>query len=475
MIVKFHARGAGRGSGPVEYLLGKDMDREGATLDRGNPHEIQELIDSSPYAKKYTSGVLSFEESDLDRSSKDRLMSSFEKALLPGLDVDQYSCLWVEHRDKGRLELNFVVPNVELQTGKRLQPYFDKADKPRINAWKTGMNASMKLHDPDDPMNKRALITPRDLPSSKQEAAQSITDGLLSIGAKGELKSRQDVVEALESVGFTVARQTSKSISIADPDGGRNLRLKGMIYEQDFKFGTGLRGEIEAASERYRAASQARIREARDVYSRGFEIKRAENQKRHKRPESTYERVSTQELALVGLERVCRSGGVYERDNVAGKPDPRELADDQPAKRHDERSQDQRREYSNEYVREEEAALCGDRPQCRWVYNGGGQTFSMEDPEGILNDDRARKTAIERLRSVTERARRATSRLCDGLQWIKKNVRDYLDGKPDIKIECLRLDQSSERLERAAPTVGKALQQEITAKRHEMGGRGMSL
>ena len=65
MIVKFHARGVGRGSGPVEYLLGKDSNREGSTLDRGNPTEVKELIDSSPYAKKYTSGVLSFEEFDL--------------------------------------------------------------------------------------------------------------------------------------------------------------------------------------------------------------------------------------------------------------------------------------------------------------------------------------------------------------------------------------------------------------------------
>ena len=28
MIVKFHARGVGRGSGPIDYLLGKDRDRE---------------------------------------------------------------------------------------------------------------------------------------------------------------------------------------------------------------------------------------------------------------------------------------------------------------------------------------------------------------------------------------------------------------------------------------------------------------
>ncbi|MGU0043982.1 hypothetical protein ACVXHA_22160 [Escherichia coli] len=58
---------------------------------------------------------------------------SFERVLMPGLEKNQYSILWVEHQDKGRLELNFVIPNMELQSGK-LQPYYDRADRPRIDA-----------------------------------------------------------------------------------------------------------------------------------------------------------------------------------------------------------------------------------------------------------------------------------------------------------------------------------------------------
>ncbi|WP_455815745.1 hypothetical protein, partial [Pseudomonas graminis] len=117
MIVKFHARGTGKGAGPVDYLLGKDRQRPESRLMRGNPDDIVAIIDSSPYAKAYTSGVLSFSEADLPEPDKEKLITHFEKALLPGLDADQYACLWVEHRDKGRLELNFVVPNIELQSG----------------------------------------------------------------------------------------------------------------------------------------------------------------------------------------------------------------------------------------------------------------------------------------------------------------------------------------------------------------------
>ena len=65
MIVKYHARGTGTGSGPDAYLLGKDTARVDAKLLRGASEEVIALIDSSPYAKKYTSGVLSFAEVDL--------------------------------------------------------------------------------------------------------------------------------------------------------------------------------------------------------------------------------------------------------------------------------------------------------------------------------------------------------------------------------------------------------------------------
>ncbi|HAZ8187674.1 TPA: hypothetical protein J7141_004259 [Escherichia coli] len=40
MIVKFHARGKGGGSGPVDYLLGRERNREGATVLQGNPEDV---------------------------------------------------------------------------------------------------------------------------------------------------------------------------------------------------------------------------------------------------------------------------------------------------------------------------------------------------------------------------------------------------------------------------------------------------
>ena len=285
MIIKFHSRGRGCGSGSVDYLLGKDRDREGARLDAGDPEQMIQLIDSIKYTQKYKSGVLSFAERDLPEEQKQEIMQSFEQVLMPGLEKDQYSILWVQHQDKDRLELNFVVANVELQTGKRLQPYYDPVDRPRINAWKDLVNDRFQLHDPNDPRNKRTLCTPNDLPRAKKDASEAITRGLMGLAEQGALKSRSDVLDALQRAGFEIARTTPTAISIKNPQGGQNLRLKGSIYEQSFGFSKELRADIERASESYQAERINRVRESQATLDRLTELKRASNQERYPRAE----------------------------------------------------------------------------------------------------------------------------------------------------------------------------------------------
>jgi hypothetical protein len=50
--------GVAAGAGPVDYLLGKDRQREGASVLQGKPEEVRELIDASPYVKKYLRGAV---------------------------------------------------------------------------------------------------------------------------------------------------------------------------------------------------------------------------------------------------------------------------------------------------------------------------------------------------------------------------------------------------------------------------------
>jgi len=464
MIVKFHNRGTGAGKGPTEYLLGKDGQREGATLLRGDPEQTVELIDSLRFAKKYTSGVLSFAEADLSRARKNEIMDSFERALLPGLDADQYQCLWVEHRDKGRLELNFVVPNVELTSGKRLQPYYDKADRPRINAWKTAINGTLNLHDPDDPANQQALTLPSDLPRASQEAARAITEGLLGLVSRGAVASREDVLGVLKGHGFVVARETKSSISIENPEGGRNIRLKGALYERNFKFGPELRGEIEAASAAYRERSGARVRAALRDYHRGAEIKREENYRRYPRPAAEAEISRATDLDLA--DRHGRSGADRElgRALVDREQDRVEPGRDRAAE-----AAPSRAASANLGAL---FAKLGERPFHRAArgYQGFDRLDDGRPPRDQIGggiSDRTGETAVERVRAVTEQLRAAAQRVAGGLRELAGDVQAYLGGDSGLEAAGQRLERSGGELEQTAQTVIK--QRSIAAQRYDRG------
>jgi len=282
VIVKFHARGRGSGEGPVEYLIGKDGKRPLSRILRGNPQDTIDLINSSKYAMRYTSGVLSFAEGDdLSESQKYELMNSFEESLLPGLEADQYSCFWVEHRDKGRLELNFVIPCLELRRGIKLQPYFDATDRKRIDAWAKIKRLELNLTDPNKPERKQILNISDNLPRERRKIPEHITNGLLALIEQGEIKDRVDIINKLNESGLKVVRETKSSISIADVGGGQNIRLKGWIYERDVRFSANVGAEIKARSADYRASRNERLEQARRELARTIEWKKSELIKRY--------------------------------------------------------------------------------------------------------------------------------------------------------------------------------------------------
>ena len=485
MIVKFARRGKGGGSGPVEYLLGKEREREGATLNRGNPDQVKALIDSSPYAKKYTTGYLSFEEQNLPTETKERLMSEFQEALLPGLEPDQYSILWVEHVDKGRLELNFVVPNIELQTGKRLQPYFHKADNPRIDAWRTAKNIELGLHDPDDPANRQALVQASDLPPESKKVGELITNGLLQMASSGHIKSREDVIAALESKGFEIARITEKSISIKHPEEGRrNIRLKGLLYEQNFRFGEGLQRAIEEASELHRSTAQARLQEARRTYTSCFERKRAENKKRHRRPPRNDLSISQMALDYAG-----NSSALVVADSSSNLDIPRR-ADHRTARSNNAARPNSQRELGDNIQagKNDSSLLQRDRTVRK--------RLSVAET-GLKENDRVRNPIIERIRAVTDSARTFAERsarkgreFCSALQQFSRSVQDESEReqrleKPSQQIGRVyaavqqanfAISGSSCELDAAAPAIRKALQREQSIGfNRDVDDRGMSL
>ena len=282
MIVDFFRHGTGLSKGCLDYLLGEDRERENAEILSGDVELTAQLIDSSPFAKKYTSGCLSFYEHDLSDQDKQKIMQNFEQCLFSGLDQDQYQILWVQHQDKinqdteqTRLELNFVIPNVELSTGKRLQPFYAPVDLDRVDLFKKITNAEYELYDPDDPNHQQLLINKKNLPKNVKDFKEQLHQKVSRAIVDGTVSNRQELVQWLESNAVKVTRQTLKSISIENPyeDAKRPIRLNGEIYEQGFRATGEYRQEVQQRIAEYRGTTSERYRANVTDYQRQLDHK----------------------------------------------------------------------------------------------------------------------------------------------------------------------------------------------------------
>lgn len=304
MIVKFLGnKGGGSAGATIDYLLGKDRDRPGAVLLSGDPEITQRLADNLDFQNRYTVGVLSFEELEIEAHQKEKIMQSFEETLLAGLERDQYDITWIEHTDKGRLELNFVIPNVELSTGKRLQPYFDQADRPLVENWKQVTNFEHGLTDPHAPEKAQAIKTlnSQNLPHSVKEIKEQIGTAIAEQIGNGNIRNRQDVVETLKGAGFDIARETDRSISIKNPDGKRNIRLEGIIYENR-QFDKQFAEEHSRARQDYQRTSRERYETALGKLQRLTESKQQGNRENFKVKPSNHPRSSAENQKCFAFE-----------------------------------------------------------------------------------------------------------------------------------------------------------------------------
>ncbi|MDE1239805.1 relaxase/mobilization nuclease domain-containing protein [Vibrio aestuarianus] len=244
----------------LEYLEGGTKRRSVAPqLLSGNPDITREwLKEASRFSKVFTYGCLSFEEADIPVHQKQLLMASFEQTLLTGLTPDQYDIVWIEHRDKGRLELNFHIVNMELTTGKALTPYVHKRDMVRVDTWKCIANDTFGFTDPNDPVKARTF-TWGDNSRPRRELMAQIDTYLFDLAATGILNCQQDVVDALNEIeGITVTRNTKSSISFTADGYQKPIRLKGELYAKSY---TGI--ENSAAKQAEGTASFARQRHER--------------------------------------------------------------------------------------------------------------------------------------------------------------------------------------------------------------------
>ena len=377
MIVKFLNRGNGSCKATMDYLVSKEYDREGARVLSGDPELTKRLSDSLSFQNRYTVGVLSFEEDNLPDDHKRAIMESFESSLLAGLDKEQYNMTWIEHTDKDRLELNFVIANVELTSGKRLQPYFDRVDRPLVENWKQVTNHEFKLTDPHDPEKAQAIKTlnSQNLPQEVRKIKEQIGKVISQQIEQGNITDRKDVIDTLQQAGFEIVRQTDKSISIKNPDGKRNIRLEGIIYENR-PFNEEFGEERRRAKQEYAGTGAERYRTALSKLQYAIEVKQERNRASFGREYQDYQREQNRLATGIGMENDARGADGRSTDRI-----PHSVGNE-PMDRVQSKEQESR--ISRDYA-EDRAITFGSQGTSA----GGG---SRERRDDLHSDDRGRES-----------------------------------------------------------------------------------
>ena len=484
MIVDFFRHGSGLSKGCLDYLLGEDREREHAQVLSGDVELTAQLIDSSPFAKKYTSGCLSFYEHDLSDQDKQQIMQNFEECLFPGLDKDQYQILWVQHQDKvnqdtgeTRLELNFVIPNVELSTGKRLQPFYAPVDLDRVDLFKQITNTEHSLYDPDDPEHRQLFLNKKNLPKDIKDFKEQLHQRVYRAVANGEVADRQELVKWLELNQIHVTRQVKNSISIENPYEGakRPIRLEGEIYEQGFRATGEYRQEVQQRIEEYRGTTSERYRANVTEYQRQLEHKsqyhndRYSTVGRENSPEHSKQRPDGREtvkpvssLAAIEIEpfnaierantepRTAgpESSGTEKTyhfeygtdfsssyfaysDFIAWSHHQKQIQRDKDAKHRDQRKANEGRpfepiggQFDDQHMqatRQQSSTPMYSDQQERW-----GMAERLHDSNGVLNDDRIRNTIVENYRRTTATITATTSAIAEATASFRHNAnQDY--------------------------------------------------
>lgn len=258
MYIKVFPHGKGRGEKAVQYLVNTTYaNRKGNPPEvlRGDPNLTASLINSLPFAWKYTSGVLSWSPEDTVASDDEqKLMDDFENVAFAGMDKGQYSILWVRHKHANHHELHFVIPRVELSQGKSFNAFSPGWQKD-FDVLRDYYNIKHDWARPDD-LKRQRICVPSNASllhnklkrfgveikaTDRDKAQEMLVDYAKNAIQSGTVTNREELLNAYKELGLTINRAGKNYITIKN--GEQKIRLKGGIFDESWRVGAKDTGE----------------------------------------------------------------------------------------------------------------------------------------------------------------------------------------------------------------------------------------
>ena len=240
------------------------------------------LIASKDLKTPYIAGVLSFEEENIEEQAKLKIMEDFEKMAFAGIPEEyRPPFLWVEHRDKGRLELNYLTFNA-LTTGRSFAVYYDKKDRRLLNDFTEVVNYEGGYSSPFDDFTKTQKIRMAEppgktLPAEKKALVEGLNNRLCSLILERKITNNAELITYLqEKEGFKINRIAKNTVSIITDLDDTPIRLKGDIYQDGRDFEDYFK-EKQAKPERTQAQISEKLGNHKPSYQKGLECRTERN------------------------------------------------------------------------------------------------------------------------------------------------------------------------------------------------------
>lgn len=269
MLVKFFKNKNGGSVAGTNYLLNHRVKDKTAFVLKGGEAVTRQIVSNMTKKQKLCMGCLSFEETDIDLDTKRKIIDEFETLLLGGYK-ERFNVLWVQHVDKCRLELNFAIPKIDIESSMAFNPYYDKVDRPLIDTWQNYVNLKFGFTDPKDPAKAHMLQgSKKELKLIKDyiELEKILTDKFIN----QEFTCRDDILNALKSSDMDITRIGKDYISVKLPNSKKAKRFKGDMFSEEFRDIKSMeqlqnKTEARAAEFRSRAGEQTNV----DASGRSF-------------------------------------------------------------------------------------------------------------------------------------------------------------------------------------------------------------
>ena len=184
------------------------------------------------------SGAISFRDTEQPSDEQvKKIMETFRASFLPGLkDCENYADAWIAHRDKGNLELHFVVAGTEFQTGRQLNIH---PPGPRnIQHFQTFTQVINQAMGYDQVMPDPLKVTLSAFEAKSQAGKKSrrvktlLAKELHSHIVSGSIANRDDLIAHLDDNYGEVTRVGKDYISIRLPGSSKAKRLRGPLFQE---------------------------------------------------------------------------------------------------------------------------------------------------------------------------------------------------------------------------------------------------